>query len=680
MVSVKRHIVLMVFFIPLFPIDLFGQERTREQEIEQIIESISESAEDETESALILEDLTRFAEQPLLINSASATDLEKLHFLNFSQIAAIISYREKHGDILSAYELMSLPGLTPNIVDKITPFITFAQPQAGGRKFSRKGRSYLLLKGQRLFPESRGYESVSDSEPPKYLGSPERMYTRFHYEKPESWAAGVTAEKDAGEEFFTGDNAIGFDFYSAFISVQGKGFIKQINVGDYYIRTGQGLNFWSGMGAGKSADALNTMKSGQGIRAYTSTDENRFFRGAAVALGKGPIDVFLFFSNKNRDANQASEEPLVFTSLQTSGLHRTEGELADKLALNESIYGGYAQLKTNHFRMGATYALQKFDGEIHPGEELYKQFYFHGATNLQTGIDYQLAFPSVQLFGELAASENKALAGIQGVIWHPHPQIGLTAVYRNYSRSFHSIYGNAFGESSGVRNEKGLYFGTEILLAPKLKLDFYADSYYFPWLRSNTTSPGSGTDLFTQLTWSPVSDFECYLRGKTETRPDKVSSDLTVTKDVDETTTRFRLHTDWDWSEKITLRNRVEYSGYRKDDVTETGVLAFQDLVFHLNKLKTECWLRYVWYQTDGYNSRIYAYENDVLYHFSIPAFYGEGHRMYMNLKWAPDEIVTFYLKGGYSLRPGLETWGSGNDETVGNSRIDIRALVRIRL
>ena len=40
---------------------------------------------------------------------------------------------------------------------------------------------------------------------------------------------------------------------------------------------------------------------------------------------------------------------------------------------------------------------------------------------------------------------------------------------------------------------------------------------------------------------------------------------------------------------------------------------------------------------------------------------------MYMNLKWAPDEIVTFYLKGGYSLRPGLETWGSGNDETVGN-------------
>ena len=679
MVKERWHVVLLLLFIPFFPIDLIGQERSREQEIEQIIESIRESAEDETESALVLEDLTHLAEQPLYINSASGADMEKLHFLNFSQIATIISYREKHGDILSSYELSSLPGFSPDIVKRISPFISFSQPQSGGRKYSRKGRSYLLLKGQRLFPESRGYKSASDSEPPKYPGTPERFYTRYHYEKPERWAAGFTAEKDAGEEFFTGDNASGFDFYSAFAAVYGKGVIRQINIGDYYVRTGQGLNYWSGMGAGKSADVLNTMKSGQGIRAYTSTDENRFFRGGAMTVGTGPFEMFLFFSDKNRDANQILEEPPVFTSLQTSGLHRTEGEQTDKLAMNERVYGGYAQLKAAHFRAGISYSRQQFSGEIQPSEELYKQYYFRGNTNQQAGIDYQVAFPSIQLFGEVAASENRALAGIQGIIWHPHPQIGVSAVYRNYSRAFHSFYGNAFGESSGVRNENGFYFGTEILLAPKLKLDFYADSYRFPWLRSYTSSPGSGAELFSQLTWSPLPDFECYLRGKTETRPDKVSNEVTTATDADETTTRLRLHTDWDLLESVTLRNRVEYAEYRKGDETETGLLAFQDVVFHLSKLKTECWIRYAWYNTDGYNSRIYAYENDVLYHFSIPAFYGKGHRMYLNLKWAPDRVVTLYLKGGYSLRPGLETWGSGNDETTGDSRVDIRALLRIR-
>jgi len=679
MVREKWHIILLVLFISLFPIDLIGQERSREQEIEQIIESIREAAEDETESALILEDLTHLAEQPLNINSATAMDLEKLHFLNFSQIATIINYREKHGEILSAYELNTLPGFTPDIVARIRPFISFAQPSAEARKYRRKGRSYLLLKGQRLFPESRGYESASASEPPKYPGAPERFYTRYHYEKAGSWSAGFTAEKDAGEEFFAGDNSSGFDFYSAFVAVQGKGFIKQINIGDFYVRTGQGLNYWSGMGAGKSADVLNTMKSGQGIRAYTSTDENRFFRGGALTLGRGPFEMVVFFSDKNRDANKVSEEPAVFTSLQTSGLHRTEGERADKLSLNERVFGGYAQLKTNHFRMGLTYSRQMFDGEIQPGDELYKQYYFRGNTNQQAGIDYQLAFPSVQLFGEVAASENEAVAGIQGIVWHPHPQIGLSAVYRNYSRAFHSFYGNAFGESTGVRNESGFYVGSEILLAPKLRLDLYVDSYHFPWLRSYTSSPGSGIELFSQLTWSPLSDFECYLRGKTETRPDKVSDGGTVSTDANETTTRLRLHTDWDLSEAITLRNRIEYAGFKKGDDEETGWLAFQDLVLHLEKAKTECWIRYAWYNTDGYNSRIYAYENDVLYHFSIPAFYGQGHRMYLNLKWAPDRWLTFYLKGGYSLRPGLETWGSGNDETEGESRVDIRALMRLR-
>ena len=276
MMKKRWHIVLLMFFIPFVPTDLLGQERSREQEIEQIIESIRESSEDETESALILEDLTQLAEQPLLINSASVHDLEKLHFLNFAQISSIINYRENHGDILSSYELMSLPEMDAEIVSRITPFISFAQPQTEGRKFSRRGRSNLLLKGQRLFPESRGYESSSDSGPPKYPGTPEKYYARYHYEKTESWAAGFTAEKDPGEEFFTRHNAKGFDFYSAFVTVYGNGFIKQVNVGDFYIRTGQGLNFWSGMGAGKSADVLNTMKSGQGIRAYTSTDERLY--------------------------------------------------------------------------------------------------------------------------------------------------------------------------------------------------------------------------------------------------------------------------------------------------------------------------------------------------------------------------------------------------------------------
>jgi hypothetical protein len=39
--------------------------------------------------------------------------------------------------------------------------------------------------------------------------------------------------------------------------------------------------------------------------------------------------------------------------------------------------------------------------------------------------------------------------------------------------------------------------------------------------------------------------------------------------------------------------------------------------------------LRLQYFETDSYNSRIYAYENDVLYSYSIPAFYDKGFRYY---------------------------------------------------
>jgi hypothetical protein len=39
---------------------------------------------------------------------------------------------------------------------------------------------------------------------------------------------------------------------------------------------------------------------------------------------------------------------------------------------------------------------------------------------------------------------------------------------------------------------------------------------------------------------------------------------------------------------------------------------------------------RVAFFDTDGFAARIYAYENDLLYAFAIPAFSGRGHRRYV--------------------------------------------------
>jgi hypothetical protein len=54
---------------------------------------------------------------------------------------------------------------------------------------------------------------------------------------------------------------------------------------------------------------------------------------------------------------------------------------------------------------------------------------------------------------------------------------------------------------------------------------------------------------------------------------------------------------------------------------------------------------RLAYFYTDGYNSRLYAYENDLLYSFSVPALYGNGVRTYLNFQQKLGSKFTFWLK-----------------------------------
>ena len=53
-----------------------------------------------------------------------------------------------------------------------------------------------------------------------------------------------------------------------------------------------------------------------------------------------------------------------------------------------------------------------------------------------------------------------------------------------------------------------------------------------------------------------------------------------------------------------------------------------------MRSIPVSFWLRYAVFRTDDYDSRIYTWENDLLYTFSIPALYGSGSRFYIMAAW----------------------------------------------
>ena len=83
--------------------------------------------------------------------------------------------------------------------------------------------------------------------------------------------------------------------------------------------------------------------------------------------------------------------------------------------------------------------------------------------------------------------------------------------------------------------------------------------------------------------------------------------------------------------------------------------------------------IRLQYFETDGYDSRMYAYENDVLYSFSIPVFYDKGFRYYVNCNYDVTPKLTIWLRWAQTVYKNKTVIGSGLDELAGNKRTEVK-------
>src|ERR1035437_4864743 len=134
----------------------------------------------------------------------------------------------------------------------------------------KNGERTVLARITQVLEKSKGYLLDGSTANNFYPGSPQKIFVRYKYSYKNLLQYGITAEKDAGEQFFKGAQKSGFDFYSTHFFAKNIGIIKSLALGDFIVNLGQGLTQWMGLAFKKSSDVLNIKRQEDVLRPYNS--------------------------------------------------------------------------------------------------------------------------------------------------------------------------------------------------------------------------------------------------------------------------------------------------------------------------------------------------------------------------------------------------------------------------
>ncbi|HQI71091.1 MAG TPA: hypothetical protein PLT47_10100, partial [Bacteroidales bacterium] len=324
--------------------------------------------------------------------------------------------------------------------------------------------------------------------------------------------------------------------------------------------------------------------------------------------------------------------------------------------------------------------------ELLKDQQPYNMFDFKGKNNFNIGIDYSYIFRNFNLFGETSYSRNKynpngGWATINGIMMSLDRYVSLVVAYRHYQRNYQSMFSSPFLESGNSYNETGFYTGLTIRPHYRVLINAYADFFSFPWLKYQVNSPSKGFDCNLQLQYKPTKKINIVLRYKYENKQtNSDDEDAAIDYVVPYTRQNYRFQITYPVSASLNLGNRVEVSRYKNHTAgPEYGYMIYQDIRYKSNSFPLAASFRFALFDTKSYDTRMYAYENDVLYAYSIPNFYGKGIRYYLMLKYKLGRHIDIWLRFAQTFYNDRNVIGSGWDEINGNKKSEIKAQVRFK-
>ena len=608
------------------------------------------------------------------INTATRQELESLPFLSEKQVMDILEYIHFHGALKSINELMSIESIDYSTRQLLQEFLYAGdKPEKGFpslKNIMTWGKNELSL-----YTKIPTYERAGDASNGDYLGYPYKFWARYSFSYAKNVRIGIVASQDAGEPFFSQSNKYGFDQYSGFIQINGLGSVESLIVGRYSVSAGMGLVMNNSFSLGKTAMLQDFGRQRNALRPFTSASESGYLQGVAATIRLSDnLRLTPFLSYRKTDAT-LNEDGTV-SSLIYTGYHRSQSEINKKN--NTSLTAGGMNVRWNleDFSLGATAVFTHINRPLRPNKSaVYKQIYPEGCNFFNASLNYSWLHYPFSVNGETAINANGAIATMNTLGWHLSQYVEVMGIYRFYSFNYYSLYANAFSEGGKTQNESGLYLG--VRWQPKYGIDIqaYTDLAYFAWPRYGVSQSSYAIDNVVSASyktgnWLLSGKYRLHLRQKDS----KSVANLSW-----QTEHRLRIGAEWTgggWTSRSQL-DFTSVSSTSESSSLSQGFMITENIGYDIGKWQIFAGGKY--FNTDGYDSRLYSYERAMPHTFSFPAYYGHGIRYSLVATWSPSPTLQFTSKAGITNYFDRSTISSGQQQINASSACDIEVGMRWR-
>ena len=596
----------------------------------------------ETDYEQLQSDLYAIHASPIDLNHTSEEELSRLCFLSPRQIDDLLAYADRH-PFVSLYELRLIPSLADYEIRDLLPFVRITNDRSPNTNDQLYPKEVFAYARHELLArvDARNIEGYEGSDP---------VYTRLSYrfDFRRKVVFGARLNRPAG-------GAARDLQYGAYLQLTDIApHLHTVVAGNFQASFGQGLVLAPVFHSGKSMYVASAGMAREGLRYYSSVDgEGLHGAGATLRWNRGKqtrLDLSVLYSMK-----------------------RTNDSVWHHLV------GANLTFRHKRLQLGVTAIENIWTDSVRPYRDAaYNMHYFRGTNQAVLGASARYNHGWFDAFAELATAQNHpspmtnrpwGFALIAGSRFYPASGVSLIALYRYYSPFFDNVLGYAFSETSRINDENGGYLGFEVSRWRSWRWIGYADLFYFSGPKYGIPEyPSFGYDFMTEARYtndqSPVTNDQWGLSLRLRTRK----------KGASLSSARAQFHYTCG---ALSLRTTAE-ANY----VDSYGLTIYQDISYDfqspvsVRRLPLSLHFRAQFFDAREWANRIYVYEHDVLYAYSIPAVYGLGGRAYLCLRWQIIPQLALYFRLSETLCQ--KQWAVSNNRP--QTRTDLHLLLRAKL